>query len=76
MIGSMIKDPLIREDCWFLLGRLCGRPIREYLALADPEEDPIEYLQAIQALEGLREDQMWIRRSQNGQDTPSNARWQ
>jgi hypothetical protein len=74
--GALIEDSQARETCWFRLERLCGRPIREFLLDADPEEDPGLYLQAIQALEAIREDGIWIRRIQDGKGVPTEGRWQ
>lgn len=76
ILGAMIQDEERREVCWFQLERLCARPLREFLLITDPDEDPTLYLQALQAVEGLREDQAWLRRYHTGQGAPANARWQ
>jgi hypothetical protein len=76
VVGAMIKEPDKRENCWFQLERACGRRLKEYLLVAEPDEDPVLYLQALQALEALKEDQVWLRRISIGQGAPSSARWQ
>jgi len=75
LIGALIQEPEDRERSLFALERLCGRPLREFLLEADPNEDPALYWQAIQAVEALREDQIWITRFHAGQSLPIVARW-
>jgi hypothetical protein len=75
LIGALIQEPEDRERSLFALERLCGRPLREFLVVADPDEDPALYWQAIQAVEALREDQIWINRFHAGQPLPIVARW-
>lgn len=76
VIEALITEPQGRERCWFQLGRICGRPLKEYLLVADPEKDPALYMEALQTLEALREDQVWTRRIHDGLGAPSTARWQ
>ena len=76
VIGAMIQDPEKQEVFWFQLERLCGRPIKEFLLIADPEEEPTLYMQALQAVEALRQDRAWIRSYHMGQGAPLSARWQ
>jgi hypothetical protein len=71
----MVKDPLEREERWFQLGRVCGLPVREFLAHADPDEDPSLYLMALQTIEALREQQLLIRRINEGQPVGFSGRW-
>lgn len=73
---AMINSVEGQEACLYQVARACGRPLREFLVEADPTEDPMLWSQAIQALEALREDQIWIRCALNGQSTPIDARWQ
>lgn len=75
VLGAMITDAEEREWNLFQLERLCGRPLREFLVQAGPDEDPATCWQAIQALEALREDQVWINRFHAGQPFPTVARW-
>ena len=75
LIGALVNEPEGRERNLFALERLCGRPLREFLAEADPDEDPALYWMALQALEALREDQIWITRFHSGQPLPIVARW-
>jgi len=76
MMGTLLQEPEERDACIYQVARACGRPLREFLLETDPEADPILWSQAIQALEALREDQIWIRRIVEGQGTPGDARWQ
>lgn len=73
---AMLKEPETQEICLYQVARACGRPLREFLAEADPTEDPMLWAQAVQTLEALQEDQIWIRRALNGQTAPVDARWQ
>ena len=75
LIGALIQEPEERERSLFALERLCGRPLRVFLVEADPDEDPVLYWQALQAVEALREDQIWITRFHAGQSLPVVARW-
>ena len=75
LIGALIQEPAERERSLFSLARFCGRPLREFLVEADPDEDPALYWQAIQAVAALREDQIWITRFHAGQSLPMVARW-
>lgn len=74
--GALISDETARETCWFHLEQACRQPIREFLATIDPNEDPSVLLQAVQALHAIREDGIWIRRIQQNQELPQDARWQ
>ena len=75
LIGVLIQEPEEREHSLFILERLCGRPLKEFLVEADPDEDPDMYWLALQAVEALREDQIWIKRFHAGQPLPIVARW-
>jgi hypothetical protein len=75
VIGALIREEDQRERRLFSLGRYCGRPLREFLAEADPDEDPVLYWEAIQALEAMREDQRWIQRHQAGLEFPIIEWW-
>ncbi len=75
VIGALINEPTERERSLFSLERLCGRPLREFLVQADPDENPAIIWQAIQAVEALREDQIWITRFYADQPLPFVARW-
>lgn len=75
MIEALIQEPGERERALFSLERFCGRPLREFLVVAEPEEDPALYWQAIQAVEALREHQIWIDRFHAGQPFPTVGRW-
>lgn len=75
VIGALIKEPAERERSLFSLARLCGRPLREFLVQADPDEDPAIIWLALQAVEALREDQIWITRFYTDQPLPFVARW-
>jgi hypothetical protein len=75
LIGALIQEPTQRERSLFSLERFCGRPLREFLVEADPDEDPALYWQAIQAVAALREDQIWIARFHANQTLPMVARW-
>lgn len=74
-MGALIHDDVARETCWFRLEKACGQPIREFLATVDPGEDPTVLLQAVQALEAIREDGIWIRRIQEHRELPQESRW-
>lgn len=73
---ALINSPEDQEACLYQVAHACGRPLREFLVVADPTEDPVLWAQAIQTLDALREDQIWIRRALNGQSAPIDARWQ
>jgi hypothetical protein len=75
LIGALIQESEERERSLFALERLCGRPLKEFLVEADPNEDPTLYWQALQAVEALREDQVWIRCFHAGQVLPIVDRW-
>ena len=75
LMGVLIQEPEERERSLFTLERLCGRPLKEFLIEADPDEDPALYWLALQAVEALREDQIWITRFHAGQPLPIVARW-
>ncbi len=75
LIGALIQEPEVRERNLFALERLCGRPLREFLLSANPDDDPALFWLAIQAVEALREDQIWITRFHAGQSLPTVARW-
>lgn len=75
LIGALIHEPEERERSLFSLERYCGRPLKEFLVETDPDENPVLQWQALQALEALREDQIWINRFHEGQPLPTVARW-
>jgi len=75
LVGAMLQDPLEQEKHWFQLGQICGLPIREFLAYADPEEDPSLYLAAIQTWEALRKEQVLVRQLQAGRPVDLQMRW-
>ena len=75
LIRALIHEPAEQERCLFALQRCCGRPLKEFLIQADPDEDPALYWLALQAVEALREDQIWITRFHAGQPLPNVARW-
>ena len=76
LIGAMIHESGERERTLYSIERLCGRPLREFLVEADPEEDAGLYWLAIQAVEALREDQILIRTAFEGRALPVHAREQ
>ena len=75
LIGSLVHEPGELERSLFALQRACGRPLKEFLLDADPNEDPVIFWQAIQALQALREDQIWIQRFKAGLNFPPIAWW-
>jgi len=75
LIGALIQEPEERERTLFSLERHCGRPLKEFLVETDPDENPVLQWQAIQALEALREDQIWINRFHAGLPFPIVMRW-
>ncbi len=75
VIGALIREEDLRERQLFSLSRYCGQPLREFLAESDPDEDPVLYWEAIQALEAMREDQIWIQRHQAGLELPIVEWW-
>ena len=70
LVGALIHESGERERTLFSIERLCGRPLREFLVDADPNEDAGLYWQAIQAVEALREDQILIRKALEGRALP------
>ena len=75
VIGALIHEPGERERTLFSLERHCGRPLKEFLVETDPDENPVLQWQALQALEALREDQVWINRFHARQPFPIVGRW-